>query len=129
MRGFRSQSLGGVWGPAQVEVRPVAGRCGSGRVGNVLVRYDVLCLVWRDGGKKFVSSGRRRHVDLMAGDRMVRIISSSRYAARPNSLAMMISYTGHLAGLSTMVSSSACLSDGIKRMCPLGMRKSVDMFV
>ena len=60
---------------------------------------------------------------------MVRTLSSSRYAARPNSLAMMISSTGHLAGLSSMDSSSACLSAGTNRMCPLGMRMSVDIFV
>jgi hypothetical protein len=60
---------------------------------------------------------------------MVLTLSSSRYAARPDSLAMMISSTGHLAGLSSMDSSSACLSAGINRMCPLGMRMSVDIFV
>ncbi len=60
---------------------------------------------------------------------MVRTLSSSRYAALPNSLAMMIISTGHLAGLSSTDSSSACLSAGINLMCPLGMRMRVDIFV
>ncbi len=56
---------------------------------------------------------------------MFRILSLSRYASRPSSLAIRMSSTGHLADLSSIDSSSVCLSAGTKRMCPLGMRMRV----
>ena len=62
-------------------------------------------------------------------DKMFRILSSSRYASRHRSLAIRMSSTGHLAGLSSVESSSVCLFAGTKRMCPLGMRMRVDMFL
>ncbi len=126
--GFVPRPWRGVWGPKPAVVEPVAGRCGKGRVGNARVRYDVLCLGWRGSGKKIVSSGLRRQTFSMAGERMFRILSSSRYASRPSALAIRMSSTGHLAGLRSMDSSSVCLSAGTKRMCPLGMRMRVDIF-
>ncbi len=55
----------------------------------------------------------------MAGERIVWFLSLS--------LAIRMSSTGHLAGLSSTEVSSVCLSAGTKRICPLGMRVRVGM--
>ena len=65
----------------------------------------------------------------MAGERMVRILSVSRYVSRPLTLAIRTSSTSHLAGLSSIEGSSVCFSAGTKRMCPFGIRIRVDMLV
>jgi hypothetical protein len=73
--GFVPFPWGGVWGANQDVVWPVADRCGRGRVGNALVLYDVVCLGWRSGGKKITSSGVRRQMFSMVGERMLLILS------------------------------------------------------
>ena len=63
----------------------------------------------------------------MVGERMVCILSASRYLSRPLAFAIRTSSTGNLAGLSTIEGSSVCFSAGTKRMCPFGIRIRVDM--
>ena len=65
----------------------------------------------------------------MDGERIVCILSMSRYTSRPMSFAIRTSSTGHLADLSSIEGSSICFSAGTKRMCPFGMRIRVDMLV
>ena len=83
----------------------------------------------RGGGKKFVSEGVSLQMSRRTGERMLRILSSSRYLPLPFSFAIRTSSTGHLAGVSTIEGSSVCFSAGTKRMCPVGMRIRVDMLV
>jgi hypothetical protein len=63
----------------------------------------------------------------MAGAKTAYKRGSSRKRLRPDSLEIITSSTGHRAGVRTVGSKSVCLCAGTKRMCPAGMRTSVDM--
>ncbi len=53
----------------------------------------------------------------------------ARYASRSASVEMSTHFTGHFVGDRSVVVSSDCLFAGTKRMCPVGIRMRVIMFL
>jgi len=88
----------------------VDGLAGRGRSRMFPVQTVVLMGGKECGGKKCVVSGVRWQVDWIKGDAMiVWILLVSMNVSRPLWLAMRTNSTGHLAGESTVIASSACL--------------------
>ena len=100
---------GGADGTRGASMTGVAGLASRGRSRMSPVRATVLMGGKEYGGKKCVVSGVRLQVAWIAGARILWILLVSMNASRPLGLAMRTNSTGHLAGESTAVASSACL--------------------